>query len=151
MEPTVTGRTRVELCVLERKKQTDDSHLRSARIWITSVIGLFTLNSEICLSGSEVRSRSPSPFHQQTWPAACGPFPRGKLFTSTWDVQEVSWDRSDVQIIRVFGSCNYGYPMFFSYLDKTLYSWCVCSKEQHILDPTKAEGIEAFPAIQMDF
>lgn len=27
----------------------------------------------------------------------------------------------------------------------------MCSKEQHILDPPKAEGIEAFPAIEMDF
>lgn len=81
---------------------------------------------------------------------------REALCVKSGVTREVSRSGTDVQIIRFFGSSNYGYHMFLSYLDKTLIPsaerqkrWCVCSKEQRSLDYMKGEGSDAFAAIQI--
>lgn len=87
-------------------------------------------NLSVWIWGSESVTFAVSPANPASslWPVFLG---GGELFTWTWDVPEVSWGRTDVQIIRLFGSRNYGYQMFSLYLDKILIfseqqqSWCV--------------------------
>lgn len=89
-----------------------ESHLQSLfSLWTARSVCL-----DLTIGDSHLRH-----FTRKAQPTSRGPFPRGKLSASSrGDAGEVSWGGTDVQIIGVFGSRNYGYQMFLSYLDKTL-------------------------------
>lgn len=75
---------------------------------------------------------------------------RREMCERSAEVEQMFRESGSLAAVTMVTRCSYRTwisPSFFQSSKKA----GVCSKEQRILDPTKAEGIDAFPAIQMDF